>query len=267
MALRDLVAVVAESGDIVLLALRNRVVAVLGVLIVRRGGGRLGCRGISGLVANIDDTTVAGRRVGRRLGAGGLVLVVVVAAVVVAVTSASRSLADEPLCGGKAASVLVTGLCALDTLSEDVGGETRVFAVDGHQRLEELGGGILRVLELLRSTPALGRALLEEAERVLVTAVEVVEVRLCEAGGEGDDHDLVLLADLADSLVDAVDHVVVDLGRHYPAVAGRKVGVARRRLIGTEGSGDSRGDSGDDGEEESAAHDELDAVVRVEEGR
>ena len=266
MALRDLVAVVAESGDIVLLALRNRVVAVLGVLIVRRGGGRLGCRGISGLVANVDDTTVAGRRVGRRLGAGGLVLVVV-AAVVVAVASASGSLADEPLCGGKAASVLITGLCALDTLSEDVGGETRVVAVDGHQRLEELGGGILRVLELLRSPPALGRALLEEAERVLVTAVEVVEERLCEAGGEGDDHDLVLLADLANGLVDAVDHVVVDLGRHYPAVAGRKVGVARRRLIGTEGSGDSRGDSGDDGEEESAAHDELDAVVRVEEGR
>jgi len=86
--------------------------------------------GISGLVADVDDSAVAGRRVGRRLGAGGLVLVVVVADVV-AVASASRRFAGEPLCGAKAASVLVTGPRALKTLSEDVGGETRVVPADG----------------------------------------------------------------------------------------------------------------------------------------
>ena len=55
-----LVATVASSRDIVLLALGSRVVAVLGILIVRGGGGRLGRRGIGGLVANVDDTVAAG---------------------------------------------------------------------------------------------------------------------------------------------------------------------------------------------------------------
>src|SRR5215470_158334 len=69
-----------------------------------------------------------------------------------------------------------------------VGQRQLVPVVYVDQALVEGGGGVLGVLQLLRGAPAGGRALLEQAHRVVVVGVaevaDVLQLRLLHGGGD-----------------------------------------------------------------------------------
>ncbi len=100
---------------------------------------------------------------------------------------------------------------ALDGLGELPGAAAlhAGFHLQGH--FEELVRRVVDVEDLLRRSPALRRALLEDAERVAVPAVQVVHVRLDPAGLEAGEHHLVGDVEALADLVDLPGHRYVPL--------------------------------------------------------
>jgi hypothetical protein len=107
---------------------------------------------------------VTARRRGRRRAA--------VVATGSCLTSRLRGLLDERVRPGELLGVKVARLGALHALCDLVGREARVRRSERDRLVEELARRVGRVLNLVRRAPTHRRALLECAERVLITAAE-----------------------------------------------------------------------------------------------
>lgn len=177
----------------------------------RARGGRTRAGAGAGALAFTLLTLAAFALLALALQPGGVALVVAVAGLV-----------HEGACDVDVAPVLVAGLCGLDDLRELVDGP--VAAVLGKERIQDAAKGPRgehRVHGLCDGAPAVPRRLLlEDAVRLLVAAVEVVDVRLGVRGHKHDVHVLVVLgAVLEHRLVHDVRHPRVGPARESRAGA------------------------------------------------
>ena len=116
--------------------------------------------------------------------------------------------ATDPLCrcDDLVCELLVLRVCVRCTgMLDGLGGVVEAHllpTVDGHQVLVELRGCVGGVHDLLRGAPALGRALLEQAQAVAVAVVEIAEPRFLDRRSDRDDptlcRDVHLFADRDD---------------------------------------------------------------------
>lgn len=128
--------------------------------------------------------------------------------------------AREELVGLSLVLVVAVGeFGALGHLGKSAGAQVGVLSSDGDEDIEELARRVSDIHDLVVTSPPHGRALLEDTDRVLVTAYKVLAVGFHPARLEGREKNLLTSSALLGHLADVAKDVVRGFRRDGRAFA------------------------------------------------